>query len=293
MDELVSREFQAIRDQIASIERHHESQVAFEREQRRSEKSELDSRLTRMNEFRQAMQDQASRFITRPEFDEAVARSIERTETSRDYVDTQINAHISPVRAEVERLQRPDWGFFASAGSLLVAVVAGCWLVIGLQIDSRVQPIITDMAQNKTAIAQAQERLKYVEQSASASTQADASSRSDRAQLNERVKQIEIAVPQAHSLNSDVEALKTRVGSIDDRLQAARNSLTEQRAALIEVETQFCGQDNLRNQIHVQDLRWFSILWKKVFGDEIPTANAFYARVGKCASATMNSGTAP
>jgi hypothetical protein len=38
----------------------------------------------------------------------------------------------------------------------------------------------------------------------------------------------------------------------------------------------------LRNQIHATDLRLQAMLWKKVFGDDMPVANAFYARVGRC-----------
>src|SRR5690242_18843946 len=123
MDELVNREFQAIRELIAANERARDAADQVERETRRTEKAELDGRLNRMNEFRSAMADQAGRFIARPEFEEAIKSGIERYETTRRYVDSQLHAQIAPVRGDVERLQRPDWGFIAAAGGLLATVV--------------------------------------------------------------------------------------------------------------------------------------------------------------------------
>jgi hypothetical protein len=55
--------------------------------------------------------------------------------------------------------------------------------------------------------------------------------------------------------------------------------VNRQKSALIEIETQFCATDNMRNIIHANDLRIQAMVWRKVFGDELPTANAFYPRV--------------
>src|SRR5689334_14957678 len=114
MDELIAREFQSIRELIASNERARDAAAEIEREGRKTEKAELDGRLNRMNEFRQAMADQAGRFIARPEFEEAIKAGIERYEANRDYVDGQLGAQLAPLRSDVERIQRPDWGLFAT-----------------------------------------------------------------------------------------------------------------------------------------------------------------------------------
>jgi hypothetical protein len=286
MDELVARELQAIRELIAVNERARDASVAVEREARRSEKAELDMRLTRMNEFRQAMADQAGRFIARPEFEEAIKGGIERYETSRRYVDTQLHAQIAPLRGDVERLQRPDWGFIAAAGGLLATVITGCWLIIGLEIDNKVGPIRVDLEQTRTATSTNTERLRFVETAANNSTQADTGSRADRSQLNERVHQLEATSFNTSQIVADVGNMKTNQATVFDRLQQLRQSITTQQAALIEIETQFCGQDNLRSQIHATDLRVEAMLWNKVFGTEMPIDNAFYARVGRCGAPT-------
>lgn len=282
MDELVSREFQAIRDLIAANERARDAADQVERETRRTEKVELDGRLNRMNEFRAAMADQAGRFIARPEFEEAIKNGVARADASKVYVDQQLKAHIQPLLNDLDRLQRPDWGFISAAAGLLVAAVAGCWLIIGLEIDAKVGPLRVDLEQTRTATASNNERLRFVETATSSSTQADVASRSDRSQLTERVRQLEATAPSGPQLHADVQNLKLAESQLREQLQQQRNLQATQAAALIEIETQFCGQDNLRSQIHATDLRIEAMLWSKVFGTEMPISNAFYARVGRC-----------
>lgn len=282
MDELVSREFQAIRDLIAANERARDAMVTVEREARRTEKAELDGRLDRMNEFRQAMADQAGRFIARPEFEEAIKGGVERYEANRDYVDAQLHAQLTPLRSDVERIQRPDWGFIAAAGGLVATMITGCWLIIGLEIDNRTGPLRTSLETVRSETAGNTERLRFVEQSTSNSTQADVASRADRSQLNERVRQLEASVPPSQQAVAEVINLKTNQAQVFDRLTTIRQQLGQQQSALVEIETQFCGQDNLRSQIHANDLRMQAMLWRKVFGEDMPIANAFYARVGRC-----------
>jgi uncharacterized protein YdcH (DUF465 family) len=278
MDEIVEREFTALRDTIAQIERNRAAAQEIEREALRSWKVDLDSRLARMNEFRQAMLDQQAHFVTREQFEAAVSSGVDRYEASRDYVDSELR----PLRADVERATKTDWGLLASVASVAIAMVAGCWLVIGLQIDARVGPIRVDLEQARTATAQNTERLRFVESSSNSSAQADVASRADRSQLNERIRQLEASAPNGTQAAADVVNLKFNYATILDRIQQIRSQLAQQTAALIEVETQFCGSDNLRNQIHATDLRLQAMLWKKVFGDDMPVANAFYARVGRC-----------
>jgi hypothetical protein len=290
MDELVSREFQALRELIATNEHARDASVAVEREARRSEKAELDARLQRMNEFRQAMADQASKFIGRGEFEEAIKNGVSRFEAAREYINSQLNAHIAPLRVDVERLQRTDWGLLATAGSLILAVVAGCWLIIGLEIDTKVGPLRIDLEQTRTTTAQNSERLRFVEGQTNQSSQADVGSRADRSQLNERVHQLETTAGLSGPALGDIQNLKTTQVTMVDRLQELRQRLTSQQAALIEIETQFCGADNLRSQIHANDLRVTAMMWKKLYGEEMPISNAFYARVGRCFGPTAASG---
>jgi hypothetical protein len=282
MDELIAREFQAIRDLIAANEARRDAVDTAEREQRKSETQALDSRLNRMNEFRQAMADQASRFITRQQFEEANHTVALRTEAAREYSDQQLAAQVDPIRTQLERMDRPDWGFMTAIGSFIIALIAGGWLIIGLEIDNKVGPLRVDFEQNRTQTAANTERLRFVEAASAASTQADTVSRTDRAQLSERVHQLETVTPNGQTVATEMANLKSLVTTVTDRLQGLRSVQTEQRAALVEIETQFCGQDNLRSQIHAQQLRVEAMLWKKVFDTEMPIGNAFYAHVGRC-----------
>lgn len=66
-----------------------------------------------------------------------------------------------------------------------------------------------------------------------------------------------------------------------DRQEIARLRIdsSEQKAALLEIETQFCERDHLSNLTHASDLRWFAMLWSKTFGQTLPTDNAYYPTV--------------
>ncbi len=167
--------------------------------------------------------------------------------------------------------------------SLCFGMIAGVWLIIGLKIDNSVNPLTLDIAQVKITGAQNAERIRSVDASATASTLLDGTSRADRAQLNERVRALEAVVPPTAANVAEVGNLKSQYATIIDRLIQLRAQVGKQESALIEIETQFCGSDNMRNVTHAYDMRFISMLWSKVFsGDKIPTDNSFYAQIGKC-----------
>src|SRR5690348_8569168 len=112
LDEIVEKELAAIRELIRTNERARDVQADGEAAQRHLEKAELDARLNRMNEFRQAMADQAGRFIQRPEFEEAKAAGVERYEINRRHIDQKQRSMLT------------------SSLSLMVAAVAGAWFII-------------------------------------------------------------------------------------------------------------------------------------------------------------------
>lgn len=76
---------------------------------------------------------------------------------------------------------------------------------------------------------------------------------------------------------SSLQNIQNRTG---DRIIEMREQITRQAAALIEIETQFCGADHLRNLTHATDMRITSMLWEKEFpGSRFPTDNAYYPQV--------------
>jgi len=83
---------------------------------------------------------------------------------------------------------------------------------------------------------------------------------------------------------------ETQLSTLDDR--ADRNRIQTQAnmvsiaankadtdARMIEIETQFCASDIVRNLIHANDLRITSMLVKKSFNMTFPTDNAFYPEI--------------
>jgi hypothetical protein len=79
----------------------------------------------------------------------------------------------------------------------------------------------------------------------------------------------------------DTEIATIKVQREVDRQEIGRLRLetSAQKAALLEIETQFCEADHLRNLTHANDLRMFSMLWNKAFGQNLPTDNAYYPTV--------------
>lgn len=265
MDEIVAREFQAIRDLIAQNERARDAFDQAERERHAAEKVELDGRLNRMNEFRGALQDTIARFVQRPEFEEAKQAGIDRYEANRRHI---------------EAANRSWWG---TSLSLVASGIAAAWLIVGLKIDNTVAPLRVDTEQIRQVTTQNAERLRFTETATNASTQADTALRASEAQLNERVHQLEINSPIGTTTAAEVEALKRENATQNDRLIVLRNETVQQKAALVEIETQFCNGDYVRNLMHANELRVISLLWSKSFPDtHYPTDNAYYPRIGKC-----------
>jgi hypothetical protein len=93
-----------------------------------------------------------------------------------------------------------------------------------------------------------------------------------------------------NTLTTSVANLSSRVTSIETELSATqdrRASLATEIAAiqrdLVEVETQFCAEDAMRNLMHANDLRMLGLLWQKTMDAELPTSNAYYPAIGRCA----------
>lgn len=80
-------------------------------------------------------------------------------------------------------------------------------------------------------------------------------------------------------VQKDHAALQDRVDRQFSILSKVQVDTADQRSALDEIETQFCEADHLRNLMHAQDLRWFSMLWEKTFSQKIPTDNVYYPTV--------------
>lgn len=234
-------------------------------------------RLDNMNEFRGALADQQANFITKDDFNahkklfdetrtlivnealrflprsEADTRreaNSARFEALRVGMETRLEAEVVPLRNRIEQANAPNWGLIISVLSVLMVMGTGLWMVVGLQISNAIEPVKITTEQTKLALS------------------AEAA----------RVTQIEAVSNGYAKAAADVEALKREAGENTDRIGALRADSTRQSAALIEVETQFCAADIMRNLMHAQDMRIQSMLWAKSYDNGItyPTDNAYY-----------------
>jgi len=74
--------------------------------------------------------------------------------------------------------------------------------------------------------------------------------------------------------------MEAALSAANERITILRADMSHTRADLREVETQFCGGDIVRNLMHANHLRLFSMLWHETFPETaLPTDNAYYPRI--------------
>jgi len=294
MDDLTRQAIEALRNELASADQrlqdHIEAQKAavatalqaLHDRWQANERAVIvaadvsNRRLDNMNEFRGALADQQANFITKDDFsahkklfDETRAmivtealRFMPRSEADtrreanaarfdalRIGMENRLEAEVVPLRTKMEQAQQPNWGLIISVMSVIMVMATGLWMVIGLQIRNAIEPVKLTAEQTKLALGAA----------------------------DARVSQIETVSNGYSKAVSDIEALKRQATENSDRASLLRADVTRQSAALIEVETQFCAADIMRNLMHAQDMRIQSMLWAKSYDDaKYPTDNAYY-----------------
>jgi transcriptional regulator of met regulon len=217
-------------------------------------------RFDQMAEFRNAISDQVNRMISRQEFDLMRDSNNEKAEEARRTVDARFDSELKPINARLEQIGRPNWALMASIMSIFLVLVGGVWLIIGLKIDATVSPVSIDLAQVRASNSIDSDRLRQLELLTSNSSSADAQSRQDRSQLNERMRAAEATIG---SNSSDV-----------------RGRIATLNAKLVEIETQFAAADQIRNLTHAQDMRVQAMLWAKTHpGEQLPTDNSYYPSI--------------
>lgn len=75
--------------------------------------------------------------------------------------------------------------------------------------------------------------------------------------------------------------LKERVERMSVALSDQQSKLNTVCADLIEVETQFKASDQVRNLIHVNDLRNYSVLYKKVMKEDYPVGEPYLPTIAQ------------
>lgn len=268
IDPEIEREFANIRAQFArELACHRE--VIDQRDATRMET--LKEAMLANEKNRQAMNDAGGRMMTRQEAEASISVVAERVEQNRVAIETRLEVITKPIAERVEEnrvslearfesIGRPNWALMASLGSIALVLIGGAWALTGLKFEASVAPVSLKTEQVTAQVALNTDRLRTLETATAGSAQADASSRVDRAQLNERLRSMENLVP----------------ANAAER----RSQFAVMNAKLVEIETQFCASDIVRNLLHANDMRIQSLLWAKSYpGDKMPTDNAFYPRI--------------
>lgn len=224
-------------------------------------------RLDAMNEFRNSLTDQAVRMATKAEMTSAVVAIDSRIENNRVVSETRLSSEISPIVAKadvlnnkIEVLSKPNFVLAIGLMSLLATAMGGGWLIIGLKIETALNPVVIQQAADHSLLTSHADRVRSLETLTASSNQSDAAGRIDRLQLNDRMHQLE-------------DRLATGKAMRDTQI-AITNS------KLIEVETQFCASDIVRNLMHVSDLRYMAMLWHTTFPTMVlPTDNSYYPKI--------------
>lgn len=167
-----------------------------------------------------------------------------------------LNNSINALAAKIEERSKTNWPALTIAASMSVPMVGLLGFVVTIYISAAMAPISTSATINAEKIAHLSDSMRVVEGSAIAGQAADANSRVDRAQLNDRLRAAEVGL----------------ATEISDR----RSNTASTKVALAEVETQLraiCSTENLRA---AQQERLNSLMWEKSHpGERYPNGTFF------------------
>lgn len=167
-----------------------------------------------------------------------------------------LSQDIKALSSKLEERSRANWPAIALAVSLFVFAVPGVGLYVSMETSSSVSPIAAATAINSDSIRHLTDAVTVLQQMASSSTSADVNSRTDRAQLNDRVQKLESEF--------SLELANRRAAAAKTEIQLA------------EVEQQFHSVSNLENLRAAQQERLNSIMWEKSHpGERYPNTTWF------------------
>jgi hypothetical protein len=85
----------------------------------------------------------------------------------------------------------------------------------------------------------------------------------------------------ANKAADDAAKLTARMAIVESGVAKNDREIAGMMADLCEVETQFRADDQTRNLMHANEMRIDSMLWKRAFGSEYPTDNAYYPTIAQ------------
>lgn len=82
-------------------------------------------------------------------------------------------------------------------------------------------------------------------------------------------------------MQTQINALTSQLAVVSEKQNGVLQSLAADAVAKVEIETQLCAADAVRNLMHANDLRTTAIIWHKLFTIPLPTDNAYYPVICK------------
>lgn len=86
---------------------------------------------------------------------------------------------------------------------------------------------------------------------------------------------------QVNTAYTTAQELQARVDRISASMAASQGQITQLCASMVEIETQFRASDQVRNLMHIGDLRVQSLLWQKAFGREYPVVAPYLPSIAQ------------
>ncbi len=111
------------------------------------------ARLDNMNEFRETLSDQANKMMTRVE-----ALAVMNT------IQDKALGEIAPLRERIEQIGKPNYGVYAGFTSVLAALIAGAWLILGLKIENANSPLALQNQQLLTSLTVLNDKVKSTDE---------------------------------------------------------------------------------------------------------------------------------
>jgi hypothetical protein len=163
-----------------------------------------------------------------------------------------LRASVNALAAKLDEKGKTNW----PAVALAISIVPALWLFVTTYTQNAIAPSIASTAVNSKAIEQQGVIVAGLQQSTAGSARADEASRTDRAQLNDRIRSLE--------------------GDVAKEIADRRAIAAELKVANAEIETQFHAVSDLENLRTVWQSRINSLLWDKAYpGEHFPSETFF------------------
>jgi hypothetical protein len=167
-----------------------------------------------------------------------------------------LTSAIQGLSTKLDEQSRTNWPAIALAVTMFIAVVPGMGFLMANYTASALAPITLSTNLNQQAITHLGEQVRALDSASQSSQMADGVSRTDRAQLNERLRALETM------LTAEIAERRTSTASI--------------KAALGEIEGQFHAVSNIDNLRAAQQERLNSMIYEAAFpGRRYPNGTFF------------------